>query len=98
MEDQFHGIDLTHLTRLDEPLHGLDATHTTVRQIHAEEAIGRTSGVHDTARFGSRAPQRFLAEHGRPGGQGLDRLLGVQRARCGNHDTVQFLGQQGRHA
>jgi hypothetical protein len=63
VEDQFHGIDVADLTRLDERPHSLYATHKTVRQVHPEETIGYTSGIHDTACFGSRAPQRFLTEH-----------------------------------
>jgi hypothetical protein len=97
MEDQFHGIDLANLTRLNEPSHGLYAMHETVGQVYSEESIGCPGGVHDTAGLGSRAPQWFLAKHRQPGSQGLDRLLGMQRTRCGNHDTVQFLGQQRCH-
>ena len=60
MKDQFHGVDLANLTRLDEPPHGLYATHKTVRQIHAEEAIGRTSGIHDRAKLEAVEPDAIV--------------------------------------
>jgi len=73
---------------------GLHRARAPVGEIDREQAVRGTRRFEDSAdlRFGP--AQRLLAEHRHPAAQRLDGLLGVQRARGRDDDSLQALLEQ----
>src|SRR5436190_796022 len=94
VKHEIGGVDATDAAGGDLASHRVDCIREAIRQIDAEETICPARRIDHAARLELRAAERLLAEDGHTAIERSDRLLGMQRARRGDHDTVEIAVEQ----